>query len=111
MFDKLLENVKKPVYLTLLFVLYLTYFLVVFGIYQINPFYVAYFSKILQIFIASFLIIRFHPFRKHQLNEFDDKIIFGSGLLILSDLGVTSLIENILNDNKNKLMEYIHERT
>ena len=111
MFDKLLENVKKPVYLTLLFVLYLTYFLVVFGIYQINPFYVAYFSKILQIFIAVFLIIRFHPFRKHQLYEFDDKIIFGSGLLILSDLGVTSFIETILNSNKNILMNYIYEHT
>lgn len=110
MYDSIIENIKKPVYLSLLFAMYFTYFLIVFGIYQINPFYVTYFSKFLQAFIAVFLIIRFHPFRKHQLHDFDDRIIFGSALLILSDLGVTSVIENILNNNKNMLMEYIYER-
>ena len=110
MFDSIVENIKKPVYLSLLFVIYFTYFLILFGIYQTNPFYVRYFSKFLQAFIAVFLIIRFHPFRKHQLRDFDDRIIFGSALLILSDLGVTSVIENILNNNKNMLMEYISER-
>ena len=80
-----------------------------FGIYQIDPAYSLLLSKLLQVFVSLFLIVRFHPFRKHKLYDFDDKIIFCSGLILLSDLGATSVIQSIIKENKNRIMEYVNE--
>lgn len=90
--DNLLDKVKKPIYLLLIGLIYLSYFLLFFGIYYVNPKYTEYFSLFIQTFICLFLIIRFHPFREHKLKEFDDKLIFGSGLILLSNLGIMSYI-------------------
>ena len=99
MFDKLFDQVKKPIYLLIVGIIYLSYFLLFFGIYTVNPQWVEYLSKFIQFFICAFLIIRFHPFRNHELRDFDDKLIFGSGLILISDLGVTSYLKTNINKN------------
>ena len=104
MLDNIYEMIKKPFYLILIFLIYISYFIVYFGIFYVNPEYTVYLSNMLKIFICFFLIIRFHPFRKHHLLEFDDKLIFGSGLILLSDLGVTSYLQSLLNKHKNIIM-------
>lgn len=101
MIDFLFEKVKKPFYLLLVGIIYLSWFLATFGIYNVNPKYLDTFSMFIQIFICAFLILRFHPFRNHELRDFDDKLIFGSGLILLTNLGVTSYLKSLIN---NKLI-------
>jgi len=102
-FDKILDTVKKPVYLTIIGFIYISYFLIFFGLFYINKKYIEIFSNLLLIFVCLFLIIRFHPFRKHELREFDSDIIFGSALLLLTNAGLTNWIvadiKYVMNNN------------
>lgn len=101
--DKILDKIKKPVYFYSIIFIYLSYFLIFFGIFYINKKYIELFSNLLLTFVCFFLIIRFHPFRKHELREFDATIIFGSAILLLTNAGLTKIIMNdittIMNHN------------
>jgi hypothetical protein len=97
-FDKILDKIKKPVYLTIIGFIYLSYFLIFFGIFYMNKKYIDIFSNLLLIFVCLFLILRFHPFRKHELREFDATIIFGSAVLLLTNAGLTNIIANDISN-------------
>jgi hypothetical protein len=103
-FDKLLDNIKKPVYLTIIGFIYLSYFLIFFGLFYINTKYIDIFSNLLLTFVCLFLILRFHPFRKHELRDFDATIIFGSAVLLLTNAGLTQFIvkdiSNVITNSK-----------
>jgi hypothetical protein len=90
-FDKILDTVKKPVYMTSILFIYISYFLIFFGIFYINKTYIDLFSNLLLTFVCLFLIVRFHPFRKHELRDFDSTIIFGSAILLLTNAGLTKI--------------------
>ena len=91
-----LDAIKKPIYLISIGILYLIYFLVFFGLFNINKEYTRLFSNFIQLGICLFLIIRFNPFRKHELKEFDGVIIFGSAMFLLANLGITEYIVQIV---------------
>jgi len=95
-----LEKTKKPVYLFLVSFIYLSYFLTFFGIYYVDLNLLKYFTLGVNLFVCLFLLIRFHPFQKHELRYFDDKLIFASGIILLSNLGIDvylkSFYESIL---------------
>lgn len=95
-FDNTLEKVKKPLYLSLMFLIYFSYFLIFAGLYYVNTSYIDKFSILLQIFVCIFLMIRFHPFRKHELREFDASIIFTSAFLLLTNAGLTEFAKKDL---------------
>lgn len=97
----IIENTKRPVYLFLIFVLYFSYFLALFGIYYIKPEFTGFFTFAINVFIGLFLIIRFHPFQKHELKYFDDKLIFASGLILLSNIGIYSYINSLIHNHYN----------
>jgi hypothetical protein len=103
-----LDGLKKPIYLGSIGLLWLMYFLMFFGLFNINREYTRLFSIFIQIAICLFLIVRFNPFIKHELREFDGEIIFGSALLVLTNLGITEYIlqfvrkeTSIMLPNKN----------
>jgi len=97
-FDKILDKIKKPVYLTAIGFIYISYFLIFFGLFYINKKYIDIFSNFLLTFVCLFLILRFHPFRKHELREFDSTIIFGSAVLLLTNAGLTNIIANDISN-------------
>lgn len=94
-----LEIIKKPVYIGSLFILHLVYVLLFFGIIRYTPAFVNNLNVLIQIFVCMFLMIKFHPFRKHELKEFDSTIIFGSAMFLLTNLGFTQLFTNYFNKN------------
>jgi hypothetical protein len=102
-----LEIIKKPVYMGSLFILHLAYILVFLGIIQYTPMFVNNLNILIQVFVCIFLMVKFHPFRKHELKEFDSTIIFGSAMFLLTNIGFTQLLTNYfgktVTDNvKNK---------
>ena len=96
-----LELIKKPVYVALIIMLYSCYFLLYVGIFYINPTYIKSLSIAIRLFICMFLLYKFHPFREHKLSYFDDKLIFASAILILTDMGITQYVVNIIAPTKN----------
>jgi len=99
-----LDSIKKPIYLISIGILYLMYFLIFFGLFNINKEYTRLLSSFIQLGICLFLIIRFNPFRKHELREFDGVIIFGSAMFLLANLGITEYIVQFV---RNKSSSYI----
>lgn len=104
MFDKIIDIIKKPFFNSLVFLIYLSYFLIFFGIVYVNKKYIQLFSDTLLIFVCLFLIIRFHPYRKHELRNFDAKIIFASAILLLTNTGLSKYyIYKIKNDIESNI--------
>ena len=95
--ENLLDNIKEPLYRGSLYLIFILYFVAFFGLYSYNQRYLYYLHLFMQTFVCIFLIVRFHPFRKHYLKPFDANIIFGSAVVLLTNLGVTTFMENYIN--------------
>lgn len=91
-FETIIEHVKRPIYITSAFMLQLIYVLIFFNIIDYTPTMVHYLNEFIQVFVAVFLIIKFNPFKKHELKEFDSTIILGSAFMLLSNVGLTAFI-------------------
>jgi len=87
--ENTLDTIKKPIFMFTMFLIYLCYFLIYFGILAKNHEYVTYLNIFIQLFICSFLIIRFNPFRHHVLRDFDGQLIFASAMFLLTNLIAT----------------------
>jgi hypothetical protein len=79
-------------------ILYISYFVLYWGLFSINKDYVNYIHVGVQIIISLFLIIRFHPFRNHVLEVGDSAVIFSSAMFLLTSLGVTQYTYYITAD-------------
>jgi len=90
----------KNSYTSLLYLTYLFYFLIFFGLWS-ETIYLTIILDSIRIFISLFLIFRFNPLYKGSFNELDKKIAFHAGLLLLSLTTVTALLKNIpiVNDD------------
>ena len=96
--DSFVDIIKKPIYLVMIILINILTIAAYFGILKYNVKYIDYLNMGIQIFICIFLIIRFHPFRKHHLKEFDANIIFGSAVYLLINLGLTEFVLNYVNN-------------
>lgn len=99
--ENIIEHVKRPVYLGMLFTMEFIYVLIFFKIIHYTPTILNFLHYFIQIFIALFLIIKFHPFRKHEIKEFDSSIIFGSAMFLLANIGLTEFIKNYFENTAN----------
>lgn len=92
-----IDYIIKPVYYFLIYFIYLSYVAILLGTYFINPDYIHVASQILQFLVCIFLIIRFNPLRKAGLTVFDQKLIFVSGIILLTNVGITGYFLSILD--------------
>ena len=96
--DTFVDIIKNPIYLFLILLINALTIAAYFGILNYNVKYIDYLNIGIQLFICIFLIIRFHPFRKHHLKEFDANIIFGSAVYLLVNLGLTEYVLHYVNN-------------
>jgi len=96
--DTNLEYISLPFRYISIFVLSI-YITTYFGLLYINPEYINRLTFGVNVFVCFFLLYKFNPLREHTLNKFDGKIIFSSSLFMLTNLGLTEIIKNILNTN------------
>jgi hypothetical protein len=104
---------KKPFYIITIIIIYGSYLLFLLGIYYVNPSYITNVFKYFEIFLCLFFIIRFHPFRKAVLRDFDQTLIFMSGFIILTNVVIIEYIVNIVNKNKtvSDIVNVLHRGT
>jgi hypothetical protein len=89
--DDFLDIIKRPIYIWFVLLPYVVYLVSVFGLIYLNPTYIDLLKSSMQIFIALILLIRFNPLRgHHQLREYDETIIFGSALILLTNASLTN---------------------
>ena len=74
-------------------ILHVTYIFLFFGILSAYPSYLKPLTTAVELFIGVFLVWRFHPFRKHELRGYDTRVIFGSGLFLLTNVGFITFFQ------------------
>ena len=101
--ENAMDHIKKPVYITGLVIIYIIYILAYLGLVNYNTSIVDYLNIGIQLFVSLFLMIKFHPYRKHELREFDAQIIFGCAMFLLVNLGLTEYFERFTKNIVNKI--------
>lgn len=96
--DSAIEHISAPVYYWFAGILYIIYFLSMFGIAYINLDYTEYLNSVVQIFIAVVLIIRFNPLRKLTCTANDRVLIMSSAVFLLINDGVSSGLRMYFQD-------------
>ena len=81
--DKVVENIKFPLYFVLFLITHVLYGLLFFGVVLLKPQYVHILTVIFHMFICMFLMFRFNPWTKPKLMPYDGQVIFGSALILL----------------------------
>lgn len=89
--DSFLDKIKRPVLWWSMLILHIAYLLIFIGILSTNSVYLDYLSTFIQVFIGLFLAYRFNPLRTAELKEYDETIIFGSAVFLLTNVGLTQL--------------------
>ena len=99
MFDSIFQTIGKyfqPI--SILF--YVLYAMFVFGIAFFNIEYLMIFKTLIHSFVCLFLIIRFHPFREHNLTKYDSRIIFSAATILLLNTGIIDTIYGYIEQYK-----------
>jgi hypothetical protein len=94
-------------YVYILTILQISYVLAFVGLNYINPVYLNSFNIFIQFFVCIFLLVRFHPYREHQLKPYDSKIIFSSALFLLVNLGFVEYFRIVINHDVSKIKNLI----
>ena len=88
--------IQERLYDVVIFINYLFYFLIIFGLSSNAPKYLLVFRFYVQIYISLFLLYRFNPFRKIQFNELDRKVAFSAGLFMVTTTAIHEIVINHL---------------
>jgi hypothetical protein len=88
----------EKLYLYSMYVLYVLYIVSFFGLYDKSPGYIMLINYYLKLYISIFLIINFNPYsHKTSFSLFDKKIIFSSGIFLLTTTTITEYLLNSIN--------------
>jgi hypothetical protein len=91
--DYILNHTTYIYFFTLLF-LHIAYFLTFFDIMKFNESIINFSDIAIQTFICLVLLLRFNPWRKVQLTDYDRTIIFGSAVILLGNLTFSKYLLN-----------------
>lgn len=103
MFSNYFQKIAPYIFHIIAFI-YISYIITFLGIATIQPKYIELLSTITQSFIMLFLLLKFHPFSKKEqmvLTKTERRLIFGSGILLATNLILSKLYANLFGRNLN----------
>jgi hypothetical protein len=77
-------NIQNTIFNYIIFISYLLYFLIVFGVSSTAPKYLEDIQYWVKIYVSIFLIYRFNFLRTIQFTELDRKVAFSAGLFLFT---------------------------
>lgn len=86
-----IEKIKIPTYIISIITLYISYFVIFFGIFSVAGKYIRAIQIAIQSIICIFLLIRFNPFIKPELKPYDANIIFTSTMILLTNVVIVEV--------------------
>ena len=93
-------GIQENFFNIVIFINYLLYFIIVFGISINAPDYLSSLDYYVKMYISGFLLFRFNPFRKVEFTELDRKIVFSSAIFIFTTTAINSLLIAYLKKTK-----------
>jgi hypothetical protein len=92
---------QSTIFNIVIIISYILYFVMLLGLYTNSEKYLTDLQFYVQIYVCSFLLFRFNPFRKIEFNELDRKVAFSAGLFILTTSGISKFFETFLLGKKD----------
>jgi hypothetical protein len=88
------------------FITIFVYILTAFGIAKFKPKYLETLDFWIRIYVALFLLIRFHPFANNiKFTELDRKIAFNAGIFLATTIGMKQILYTYVIDPAQKKLE------
>jgi hypothetical protein len=103
MFNKDLHSFQTQAFSFILYLTWILYFAITFGLSANAPQYLNDMQYYLKIYVSLFLILRFNPFRRVRFTKLDAKIAFSAGMFLLATTAINTILMNYLNIIKTKL--------
>lgn len=97
-----LYNIQNTIFNYIIFISYLLYFLIVFGVSSTAPKYLEDIQYWVKIYVSIFLIYRFNFFRTIQFTELDRKVAFSAGLFLFTTTIFNQFLEAYLTKISHK---------
>tara|TARA_Y100000389_G_C17308954_1_gene436945 strand:- start:453 stop:782 length:330 start_codon:yes stop_codon:yes gene_type:complete len=102
-----MKKLYQNIFLYGLYLSYLLYFIVLFGLSGYAPEYLDYLRTFLKLYISIILITLYNPFyyKKKEFDQFDKNIVFSCAVFLLLSTSLTQGIEEyIMNKSKDFLI-------
>lgn len=98
--SNLFDNFKwhQSIYLSALRISYVLFFLAFTGVFTLNPTYLTTLENFIKYYISIILIIRFNPFVKREVTNFDKKLVFSSALFLFISTAAFSVATEYLKN-------------
>lgn len=101
-----LDNIQKTGWRYTVYILYILYFLTIFGLSKGAPQYLESVNNSLRLYVSLFLIIRYNPFVKiAKFTDFDREIIFSSGVFLLLSTAFGKYIQKNIKPKLEKKLK------
>ncbi len=101
------KELYKDVYKYSIITMYLLYVIALFGISTVAPEYLHYLTTFIKYYVLLVLIIRFNPWNKFKVDDFDREIVFSFSLFYLITSLITTSIQNFIFTNIEKVKNNI----
>lgn len=108
MYFKNLYEIQNTSFNIFIAITYITYGLIVFGLFTSAPQYLITLDNIVKLYISAFLFWRFNPFRRIKFSELDRKIVFSSGIFLFTTTAINQALINYLMDAKTVVQQRVH---
>lgn len=92
------EPIKLNLFKLSIAIMYILYFLTFLGVTYIDKTKIHFMSVIFEIIICIILMIRFHPFKKHVMTDFDHAIIFSAASFLFINLFTSEIYSQYTNN-------------
>jgi hypothetical protein len=88
--------------------IHIIYVAVFLGIFVNVPFYIRYLNFIIQVLLCAVLMIRFHPFREHNLTPIDGMFIFGAATFLFTNVVLVEMVKfPVVNMYLNRTLSFL----
>lgn len=104
---RLLTSIQTTIFNYVVFISYILFFLIAFGLSAKAPQYLDSLQYYVKIYISLFLIYRFNPFRHVKFTELDRKVAFSSGLFLFTTTAINQIIQAYIKEIGGFINKYI----
>ena len=93
-------KIHEAIYNYAIYISYILYILIIFGITKYAPQYLDMLKNIIKIYVSIILIVKFNPytFKEKKISEFDSRLVFSSGIFLLLSTSIISILEKYFID-------------
>lgn len=102
-FNKSIHEFQEKMFMFVIILSWLLYIAVAFGLWNKAPLYLNDLQYYTKIYVSSFLLLRFNPFRNIEFTDLDRSIAFSAGIFLLGTTVINTFLEKYIKTKEINL--------